>query len=228
MEDVRKFLQKKADPSRAAIYQRFFKTLPGQYGEGDVFIGVVVPEVNKIAKIFYKDINLKEIHEERLCALKILVLKYEKGDEKEKRQIVKFYLANRKFVNNWDLVDTSAHYILGNYLYNFDNKNIEILKKLATSKNLWDRRISIIACFYFIYHKESKQLLQIAELVKNDKHDLMHKALGWMLREVYKRADESVVRKFLEKNIKLLPRTTLRYAIEKMDLSERKIWLAKK
>jgi 3-methyladenine DNA glycosylase AlkD len=229
-------LKSKSSTQRKKVNEWFFKTGPGQYGEGDIFIGVTVPDCRTIAKKYFKEISLQEvgellkskIHEERLCALHILVYKYEKGDVKSKKEIFKFYLKNKEYINNWDLVDTSASYIVGDYLFNYSNKDISLLFKLAKSKHLWSKRIAIVSCFYFIKQKSSKEILQIAELVKNDKHDLLQKALGWMLREVYKNVDEGMVRKFLQDNIKTLPRTTLRYAIEKMDVRERKIWLAKK
>jgi len=229
-------LKSKSSAQRKKVNEWFFKTGPGEYGEGDIFIGVSVPDGRKIAKKYFNDIDLQEvggllqskIHEERLCALHILVYKYTQADEKSKKEIFKFYLKNTDNINNWDLVDTSASYIVGDYLYNYADRDISILLKLVKSKHLWSKRVAIISCFYFIKQKSSKEILQIAELVKNDKHDLLQKALGWMLREVYKNVDEGVVRKFLEVNIKTLPRTTLRYTTEKMDVRERKMWLAKK
>jgi 3-methyladenine DNA glycosylase AlkD len=189
--------------------------------------------VRKVAKKYFKDVTLaevkeilqSEVHEERLLALVILVYKYEKGAQKE---IYIFYLKNLKYVNNWDLVDTSAPRVIGDYLYNFENKNISTLIKLAKSKNLWKKRVAIVSCLFFIVKgKSAKEILQIAEIVKQDKRDLLQKALGWMLREVYKNVDEGLIRKFLQENIKTVPRTTLRYAIEKMDPLERRLWLAK-
>jgi len=229
-------LKAKSSSQRKKTNKWFFKTGKGQYGEGDIFIGVSVPDVRSVAKKYFKEISLisigkilkSKIHEERLLALEMLIMKYEKVGGKEQREIFKFYLNNLKYVNNWDLVDTSASYIVGDYLYNFENKNFMLLKKLANSKNLWEKRVAIVACYYFIKQKSSKEILEIAEIVKGDKHDLLQKALGWMLRETYKNVDEGVVRNFLKENIKTLPRTTLRYAIEKMDLLERKKWLSLK
>jgi 3-methyladenine DNA glycosylase AlkD len=237
IEKILKELIIKSSAQRKKINEWFFKTGIGQYGHGDIFIGVSVPDSRKVAKKYFEEIELKDlqkllenkIHEVRLCALHKLVYKYKIGDEKIKRNIFKFYLKNLKYINNWDLVDTSAPQIVGDYLANFENRDTSILLKLAKSKNLWDRRVAIVACLYFIVKvKSPKEIFQIAEIVKLNKHDLLQKALGWMLREVYKRVDQGLVRKFLQENIKILPRTTLRYAIEKMDIMERKIWLAKK
>lgn len=238
---IKKELKEKSSEKRRKVSERFFKTGKGEYGEGDKFIGITVSDIKKIAKKKFKEINLKylkvflesEIHEERLLSLVVLKLKYEqklkneseKEKQNRKKEIFYFYLENIKYVNNWDLVDSSAQYIVGDYLFNYENKNYKFLLKLAESKNLWEKRISVISCFYFIQQREAVQFLAIAEILKNDKHDLIQKATGWMLREVYKRVNEGIVRKFLRENIKNLPRTTLRYAIEKMELQERKTWL---
>lgn len=236
MEKIKKDLKDKSSEQRKKVNEWFFKTGIGQYGQGDIFIGVSVPDSRKIAKKYFKNISLielqkllqSEIHEERLCALHILCLKYEKEEEKDKKNFFKFYLKNVKCVNNWDLVDTSAPRIIGDFLFNFEDKNIDLLLRLAKSKRLWEKRIAIVSCMYFIDKgKSAREILQIAEIVKNDKHDLLQKALGWMLREVYKNVDQGVVRKFLQDNVKTLPRITLRYAIEKMDPVERKLWLSK-
>jgi 3-methyladenine DNA glycosylase AlkD len=201
-----------------------------------------------VAKKYFRDSSFaivkqllqSKVHEERLLALIILVYKYEllqenKGEntfeflEKESKHITSFYLKNISFVNNWDLVDTSAPRILGHYFCEYGRGRSSILLKLAKSKDLWSRRVSIVSCLYFIIKTKSvKEILAVAEIVKNDKHDLIHKALGWMLREVYKNVDQEVVKTFLNKNIKTIPRTTLRYAIEKMNKSERKYWLSKR
>lgn len=234
IEKIEKDLNKLASLQRKKSNEWFFKTGVGQYGHGDVFMGVSVPDSRKVAKKYFKNVSFADlqklleskIHEVRLCALHILVYKYEKGEHK---QIFRFYLKNLKYVNNWDLVDTSAPQIVGGYLANFEKLNIDILHKLAKSKKLWEKRVAIVSCMYFIVKKKSaKEILQIAQIVKQDKHDLLQKALGWMLREVYKNVDQGLVRKFLQENIQTLPRTTLRYAIEKMDPLERKLWLSKK
>ncbi len=233
--NIRSDLKSKSSLARKKSNEWFFKTGKGEYGEGDIFIGVTVPGVRQVAKKYYKEISLTDlqtilhskIHEERLLALIILVMKYQKAtDKKQKQTFFKFYLKNLKWVNNWDLVDTSASYIVGDYLFNFLNRDFTLLKKLAKSKKLWEKRVGIVSCFYFIKNKSCVEILEVAEILKNDKHDLLQKALGWMLREVYKNVNEGVVREFLGKEIKTLPRTTLRYTIEKMDLQERKRWLA--
>ena len=220
MLSVQKELKKYARPEKAKIFQRFFKTAPGQYGAGDKFIGVTVPEVRKIAKIF-SDMDLiavlnllsSPIHEERLCALFILILQFKKGDEKMKQKIYQAYLKNYQYINNWDLVDTSAHHIVGAYLA---DKPKDILYKLAKSQNLWQKRIAIIATFDFIYHQRAEETIKIAKILLHDDHDLIHKAVGWMLREVGKRVDEKVLLKFLDEHYKTMPRTMLRYAIERL------------
>lgn len=220
MLSVQKELKKYAKPEKAKIFQRFFKTQKGEYGAGDKFLGVTVPEVRKIAKIF-SSMDLTEvlsllsspIHEDRLCALFILILQFKKSDEKIKQQIYQAYLKNYQYINNWDLVDTSAHHIVGAYLA---DKPKDILYKLAHSKNLWQKRIAIIATFDFIYHQKADETLKIANILLHDEHDLIHKAVGWMLREVGKRVDEKILLNFLDEHYKTMPRTMLRYAIERL------------
>lgn len=204
---------------KAKLLAGFFKTGRGQYGEGDVFWGLTVPTSRMIAKK-YKDITFKEVsillknkvHEVRLIAILILVQKYQTGIISEKKKIVDFYLKNTKHINNWDLVDLSASRILGDYLFDKNDKNI--LLKLANSKNLWEQRISMISTLYFISKKELDWTFKIAKMFLNHKHDLMHKATGWMLREAGKK-DEKALRNFLDINIANMPRTMLRYAIER-------------
>ncbi len=226
LKQIQKELTALASAERAEVSRRFFKTGPGQYGEGDIFIGITVPECRKIAQKYYREISLEElaellssaIHEERLIALKILVTKYEKTkDLTEKTLLKNFYLDHLSSVNNWDLVDGSAPYILGNFLINQDRS---ILFKLADSKNLWERRVAIISTFAFIHESDFTDTLKLSEKLLKDTHDLMHKAVGWMLREVGKK-DEKVLRKFLEKNSRKMPRTALRYAIERLPEVER-------
>ncbi|MFC1728352.1 DNA alkylation repair protein [Nanoarchaeota archaeon] len=224
MKEIQKELRKYANKEKVKVYQGFFKTGKGEYGEGDVFIGVTVPNTRIVARKF-KNINLSQakallkskIHEERLCALLILVEKF-KENEKE---VVDFYLKHTKYVNNWDLVDLSADKILGTYLL---NKNKKIIYKLVKSKYLWERRISILTTFTFIKNNQYKDSLKIAEILLNDKHDLIHKAIGWMLREIGKRnlAEEE---RFLKKHYKKMPRTMLRYAIERFPERKRKAYL---
>jgi 3-methyladenine DNA glycosylase AlkD len=220
-------LKKLEDKKQAQLLQGFFKTGKGQYGEGDIFLGIKVPVQRKVARN-YNDLSLKDIqtllnskiHEHRLCALFILTHKYEKTKKKE---IVDFYLKNAKKVNNWDLVDSSAHKILGDYLLDKDKK---ILYQLANSNNLWEKRISIISTAAFINKNQFEDTLKISEILLNDSHDLIHKAVGWMLREVGKR-DQAVEEKFLNKYHKIMPRTMLRYSIEKFDDKKRKFYMRK-
>jgi 3-methyladenine DNA glycosylase AlkD len=224
LESLRKEIRKLANSERAENSRRFFKTKKGQYGEGDVFLGLTVPEQRKIAKK-YSELNLtdvkklleSEIHEERLIALLILVEMY----KKEKDKIFDFYHENIKQINNWDLVDLSADKIFGNFLF---DKDKDLLFKLANSENLWEKRISIVSTFDFIRKNKFDETLKISEILLSDSHDLIHKAVGWMLREVGKR-DVKILEGFLKRNYSELPRTTLRYAIEKFDEEKRKKWL---
>jgi 3-methyladenine DNA glycosylase AlkD len=216
--DVIDDLNSLADPVKAGFFPRFFKTGIGQYGQGDQFIGVTVPKARIIAhkylNLSYSEIEKliqNPIHECRLTALLILTLKYKKADELTKKLIVNFYLDSTKYINNWDLVDLSAANILGRYLL---NRNKDILYKLCKSLCLWERRIAIISTFWFIHEYKFDDALRIAELLISDKHDLIHKAVGWMLREIGKR-NLSNEEEFLKKYYKVMPRTMLRYAIEK-------------
>ncbi|MFA7662545.1 MAG: DNA alkylation repair protein [Patescibacteria group bacterium] len=228
---IKQELQKIANPVKAKILQGFFKTAKGQYGEGDKFLGIVVPELRKVAKKYFAEIDLKNIaeflkseyHEQRLLGVFMLVSRYEKADKKLKTEIFKFYLANTRGINNWDLVDLSAPNILGDYLLDKKAKR-KILYKLVKSKNLWQRRMSILATFRFIRHNEYDDALKISEILLSDQHDLIHKAVGWMLREIGKR-NQKVEEEFLEKHYQTMPRTMLRYAIEKFDPSKRKYYL---
>ena len=221
-------IQNKANPEKAKVLQRFFKTGKGEYGEGDIFLGITVPEQRKIAKKFL-DLELDEIqkilnskiHEKRLITLLILIEKYKKADEKGKEKIFNFYLKNTKNINNWDLVDLSAPNIIGDFLLDKDRK---ILYKLAKSEDLWERRISILATLAFIRKNQFQDTLKISEILLHDKHDLIHKAVGWMLRETGKRNKE-IEEEFLRIWRKKMPRTMLRYAIEKFPEEERKRFL---
>lgn len=232
-EAILKEIKSKKDNIRVQILSRFFKTGHGQYGEGDVFLGLTVPMCRKIAKK-YEGLSLKEIgsllsneiHEVRLIALFILIAKYQKSIEKDKKAIIDFYLKNTKYINNWDLVDLSAYKILGDYLLKKKDKNI--LLKLAKSKNLWEQRISIISTFAFIKQGDSKWTFKISNMLINHKHDLIHKATGWMLREVGKRVSIKELCEFLESNIKNMPRTMLRYSIEKFPKEIRLEYLKRK
>ncbi|MCX7955857.1 MAG: DNA alkylation repair protein [Patescibacteria group bacterium] len=226
-----KDLEKLADKEKAKVYQRFFKTGKGEYGEGDKFLGLTVPQVRMVSKRYVNELSLDDlkkllqnkIHEYRLSALLILRFKYEKADEKTRDKIVNFYLKNTSFINNWDLVDLSCHYILGNWLL---NKKRNILYNLVNSKNLWERRIAVVSTFEFIKNNDFKDTLKIAEILLNDKHDLIHKAVGWMLREIGKRNKELLVN-FLNKNYQKMPRVMLRYALEKFNEKEKKKYLKK-
>ena len=203
----------------------FFKTGKGQYGEGDKFLGITVPQTRTVAKKYWQ-LPLAEVlqllqsafHEERLAALLILVLQYQKGDEKQRKKIFQAYLENTQWINNWDLVDLTADRIVGAYLA---DKPKDLLFKLAQSKLLWERRIAMLATFHEIKNGRSETSLAIAEKLLSDQEDLMHKAVGWMLREVGKRCSQEEEEKFLQKYIKVMPRTTLRYAIERFEEGKR-------
>lgn len=232
LEKITKELKKLANKPQAEVLQRFFKTASGQYGAGDVFLGVKVPVSRKIAQKYvyldFKDISAlltNKFHEFRLVALLILVEKYQKtSDRKSKKKIVDFYLKHTKYINNWDLVDLSVSKILGEYLL-LDEKRMTILEKLAKSKNLWERRMSMVSTYAFITKGKAKEALFMAEKLLKDEHDLMHKAVGWMLREVGKRIDRKVLTDFLDKHGKNMPRTALRYAIEHLEPKEREHYL---
>ncbi len=226
-DEVRRELQSTADPAKAAILQRFFKTGLGHYAEGDIFIGVTVPQSRKVAKKYnqlpLRDIKIllwSPIHEERLVALMILMERYKTASSsKEKEEIVKFYLDNVNQVNNWDLVDLSAPNIVGAHLVREHERRL-LLYRLARSKNTWERRIAIVATLSFIRKGDFSDTLKIAEILLQDRHDLIHKAVGWMLREVGKR-DPDVHEAFLKKHWRVMPGTMLRYAIERLHESKR-------
>jgi len=228
LSEIRKKIQKQKNPTQAIILQRFFKTGKGEYGEGDVFYGIKVPVQRTIAKQFkdlsldaVKSLILSKVHEERLIAAFILVDQFNRGDEKKKKNILNFYLKNRKGINNWDLVDLSAPKIIGAYLI---DKEKDLLYKFARSKDLWEKRIAIISTQTFIRKYSFEDTLKISKILLNDKHDLIHKAVGWMLREVGNR-DLQTEEEFLKKHYKLMPRTMLRYAIEKFPELKRKAYL---
>ncbi|MCK5233855.1 MAG: DNA alkylation repair protein [Candidatus Aenigmarchaeota archaeon] len=228
--NIKHDLEKLADPNQAKILSRFFKTGKGEYGAGDIFLGIKVPNQRKVAAK-YKDSTLEDIqallnsktHEHRLTSLFILVTKYKKADNSGKKEIIEFYLKNTKNINNWDLVDSSAPYILGNYLL---DKDKSILYTLAKSANIWERRIAMLSTYAFIRNNDFKDTLKIAEILLDDKHDLIHKAVGWMLREVGNRNLEKE-ESFLKKHHKNMPRTMFRYAIEKFDNEKRNVYLNK-
>jgi len=221
-----------ANSSRAFELQRFFKTAKGQYGEGDIFLGLTVPEVRKIATK-YKKLSFVEIekltsskfHEFRLCGLVILTMQYKASKERnEQKKIFNFYMKQAKagYVNNWDLVDVTAP-IIGAYLVS-EKDPYPLLERLARSKSLWERRLAIIFTFAFIRAGELDPTIEISQKLLKDEHDLIHKAVGWMLREAGKR-DIQILRAFLNENASQMPRTMLRYAIEKMSEAEHEKWL---
>lgn len=232
IDSILKDIYSHSDETKAKLLARFFKTGRGQYGEGDIFWGLTVPVSRKLAQKYqdlsFKNINLllkNKVHEVRLVSILVLVHRYKNGTTEEREKIVQFYLRNTKYINNWDLVDLSASRILGEYLFFKKDKNILI--QLARSKNLWEKRIAIITTLAFICRGESKWTFRIARLLLKDKHDLIHKAVGWMLREVGKRVSEKELKNFLDQNIKILPRTMLRYAIEKFPQNTRLEYLKK-
>ena len=228
LKNLRRKLYSLKNTQKATILQRFFKTGKGEYGEGDVFLGLTVPQVRAIA-LQYKTLVLLDIeqllkskfHEERLTALLILVYQFQKGDDSVKKAIYKFYLHHTKRINNWDFVDLSAPKIVGSYLL---HKPKKILYTLAKSKNVWERRIGVMATFTFIQNNSYNDTLRIAKVLLNDSHDLIHKAVGWMLREIGKRSLKTE-ETFLCRHYKQMPRTMLRYAIEKFPEAKRQAYL---
>lgn len=225
---IRTELKRLANKEIAEHSKGFFKTAKGQYGEGDKFLGIRVPVLRTTAKR-YRGISVEDacrlltsdFHEERLLALILLVNIFNKADDEGRKAIYSLYLANTKFVNNWDLVDCSAEHIVGAYLRQHDRRPIY---ELAVSDVLWQRRIAVMSTFHFIKHNEYDDTLRIAEILLGDAEDLIHKAVGWMLREAGKR-DIGMEKKFLKKHYKQMPRTMLRYAIEKFPMPERKRYL---
>lgn len=228
LTQIQKKLCAFATPTKQKILTSFFKCGPGQYGEGDRFIGVTVPQVRSLLPQT-SDLSLPDvakliqspIHEERLLALLILVKRFSKADKTEQKKIFDFYIRFKKFVNNWDLVDQSAASIVGAYL---DKKPRSILFRLACSTSLWDRRIAIVATWHFIRSCDFKMTFDLCEKLLCDEEDLMHKACGWMLREAGKR-DVKALERFLNKNASRMPRTMLRYSIEKFSAVDRKRYL---
>jgi len=228
-EKIKRDLAAVSSERDAVFLQRFFKTGKGQYGEGDVFIGVRAPQNRAVAKKHFKEISLADtekllqspVHEHRVCALSILRLKFENSGVKEQEKIVKIYLKNTRRINNWDLVDLSACYILGPWFY---GKNLDVINKLAASNFLWEERISVLTSYYFIRQKDYALTLKLCKKFLTHKHDLMHKATGWMLREAGKR-DLKPLLKFLDENAAKMPRTMLRYSVEKLPPPLRKKYM---
>lgn len=255
LKNLQKEIQKLKNPAKSKLLQRFFKTGKGEYGEGDKFLGIMVPKQRALVKKYWQDLNLKNIeillkskyHEERLIALLILVKQYSsppqvwggiKGEvdnskiQNHKSKIYNFYLSHTKYINNWDLVDLSAHKIAGNYLYSLSLEGEgrvrgekDILVRLANSKNLWERRIAIISTFAFIDKNNPSMTFKLAKILLGDRHDLIHKAVGWSLREMGKKCGQNILKHFLDKYATKMPRTMLRYAIEKLSQKERKHYL---
>lgn len=221
-------LQNIADPKKAAFLPTFFKTGKGQYGEGDVFLGVSMPDIRLLAKTF-RESSLQEIekllqnkyHEVRMLGAVLLTLQFQDGDEKEQKKIFDFYLSHTKHINNWDLVDVSAHLIVGAHLL---KRERSLLLTLAKTDHLWTQRIAMVSTLAFIRVGETDDTFRLAKIFLKHKHDLMHKATGWMLREAGKK-DLQALRSFLDENAASMPRTMLRYAIEKMEEGERKKYL---
>lgn len=228
LKDLEEDLKKTANPAKARILSGFFKTGKGEYGEGDLFLGIPVPEQRKIARK-YSDLSLKyirkllssKIHEYRLVALLILIRQYGKASETVKKDIVYFYIENIRHVNSWDLVDLSAPKILGAYLM---DKERSILYKLVRSDNFWEKRIAIMATFTFIRNNQFEDTFRIAKVFLHDQHDLIQKAVGWMLREIGKR-NQAEEEEFLSKHCSEMPRTMLRYAVERFDEQKRSVYL---
>lgn len=227
-------LRKLASPSKAKLLSGFFKTGPGQYGEGDVFVGVTMPQIRSLLPACEglpiaetQKLVRSKIHEERMLGLLIWVRQYQKAKAHEALQerIFRTYMANKRFINNWDLVDVTCPHVLGAHLL---TRSRGVLYRLAKSKSLWDRRLSILGTFMFIYKGDSKDALALARQHLKDKEDLMHKAVGWMLREVGKRVAIEDLRGFLKRHAGQMPRTMLRYAIEKMPPGERQRWMSAK
>lgn len=226
--DIRRTIRAKADPKIAEHSQRFFKTGEGEYGEGDRFLGIRVPVIRKLIKAF-RDVPVASIlplvrsryHEERLFGVLALADRYKRGDEKQRIQVYKRYIEHVDYVNNWDLVDGSAHLIVGPHL---QHRSRKLLYTYAKSKNLWRRRIAIMSTYHYVRQCEFEDTLEIASILLNDTEDLIHKATGWMLREVGNR-DRPAEEKFLKQHYRTMPRTMLRYAIERLPERRRKDYL---
>lgn len=227
--EIKNALRRHADQD-AAVLKRFFKSGPGEYAEGDQFLGVRVPQTRLIAKRFFHlpFSNIETLlrspwHEERLLALIILVEQYRVGTDREREKVFKFYLSHTRFINNWDLVDVSAPQIVGQHL---EKRSRAILEKLARSKNLWERRIAIVSTYWFIAKGDCSTTFKVSKILMSDRHDLIHKAVGWMLREVGKKCGEKILEAFLREHLDQLPRTTLRYAIERFSKKKRGQYLS--
>jgi len=230
LREIRQALRRVGNARDAKIFQSFFKTGPGEYGEGDVFIGVRVPKIRALVRaagdvplVTVRALLRSRIHEERLFALLVLVRAVQRGDEAARGRIYRLYLASTRHINNWDLVDSSAEHIVGGWL---EGRSRAPLRPLARSRSLWERRIAMLATFHFIKQGDPADALAIAALLLDDEHDLIHKAVGWMLREVGKRCSVAALESFLRKHHARMPRTMLRYAIEHFPEAKRRRYLA--
>jgi 3-methyladenine DNA glycosylase AlkD len=228
LRSIRSRLRVRADASRIPVLQSFFKTGPGQYAEGDVFIGVTVPDLRRVCRECRdappEDVErllCSPVHEERLLALFLLVDRFARGTDRDRAGVYRFYLANTRYVNNWDLVDSSAPQIVGAWL---SGRSRAPLRRLARSRSLWERRIAMVATHYFIRRNDLADTFAIGDMLLSDPHDLVHKALGWMLREAGKR-DGAALRQYLSSRYHRMPRTALRYAIERFPPDERRAYL---
>lgn len=233
-QDVIDALNEHAKPTDAIFLQRFFKTGKGQYGEGDVFIGVRVPDTRRVCAQFYglplsevKRLLASKVHEHRLAAVILLTNAYQKGSDAMRQSVYECYLqaVYDGRINNWDIVDTSAEFIIGEYLR---DKPKRLLERLADSTDIWQRRVAVLSTFAYIKTGDGELTLRLAKKLLHDPHDLIQKAVGWMLREVGKRCDESLLRAFLNTHAYEMPRTMLRYAIERLDVASRKKYMAMK
>lgn len=233
-KNVQSALREHINPEKAAFYPYFFKTGPGQYGEGDKFLGITVPQTRAIVKLFRQlplDETIKllvsEWHEDRLAALFILDWQFAHADEQVQQQIYDIYISHTMHVNNWDLVDQSAHLIVGPYLDGRPEK-MRTLEALAESDLLWERRIAVLATYHYIRSGRADEALDIIDMLITDQHDLIHKATGWMLREIGKRVDRAILTDYLDRRAHEMPRTMLRYAIEHLSPVARKKYMTQK
>lgn len=233
VNELKAALREKINPEKAAFFPKFFKTGPGQYGEGDKFLGITVSNQRLVAKQF-KDLSLADVqallksewHEERLTALLILVKQFQKADTQTQKNIYEFYLKNTQYINNWDLVDTSARDIIGGYIF-YHPELLNTLDDLAHSTILWERRIAMLASYYFLMKGDPDVTVKLAKILLHDSEDLMHKAVGWMLREMGKRCEKQLLVDFLDMHAHEMPRTTLRYAVEHFDANTRHMYMEK-
>lgn len=230
IQEIRRTVRQQANAAKAAVFRRFFKTAPGEYGAGDLFLGIPMPQLRKLVAQFFmarRDTVLTLLqspyHEERMLALLIFIRQYAGGDAVVRQEIYEAYLDNTAFINNWDLIDVTAPHIIGAHLA---DKNRKILYSLAKSDSLWERRIAILSTMHFIRKRDFADALKISRLLRDDSHDLIHKAVGWMLREIGIR-DRQAEELFLKEHYQKMPRTMLRYAIEKFPEAQRRKYLAR-